>query len=1068
MALAAGSAACSGGSEPPPPSPPTAPPALPAIPPPARPAPRAVSAAAGTCDGILDFGPELRVAAARVVGRTYPDPATVELDLELDVQNTGPARFRSASVLPDLSGAADLAVVQSPPPLAADLGALEPGATATSTAALRLRLPASAEAELLRRLVGGVLPLHAQADEENVLAPGVTVRPWSPVEDRMYDLGTRPTGGFGVQPNTDPGPGPFLPGQEFTAVFLEVLDDTRTVFDDFVQGQVLYLVEDAADPRGGPLTFIHAPLRRVRVVDAVRYDGPGDGYTVWVARLRLTNDESLPAIYRTASHCTGKLAHIDPAVQASRVRQHDGRPVPDKERDANGQPLRLNKFVIGEGAVTFSGQIGGHVLKPSLQFKVREAHLEVGADFENELSVAGQLRAVAQAPEEVADLLSPAPAPVFVPLCFPLPPLQFVPLNRPMSLKLSQLMGMSGFIGGGVEFGFQKRFVGGLTIRCQLDPGTPPRCTSSTYQRETPGGLTPPRLFEKTGYEFKVTASFQAQLFVHDDTCTSGDGVSLDVDAFFRFGVSPAVESWWYAGAGVELRGALQMEALGFDLARWPVTLAVLETSLPGAESYPASSDPVGQRRSGDDQRWSVAIDDPAVPNGVNWSRIAALPGGASLVLGTEPVGGRNPLLKLDPSGSVLWVKEFSKKVLRLHALPDGSALVVGAPSWLARVDGDGHLLWSHDADLGRAGDVQARCKVSDAAALERAPGRYDYVAVGLLNTTADGCALRVDDDGTVAWTRIYRADGNQRLTAATSTRDGLVAAVGRAEWQHVGPRWAPWIAKIDPASGELVWSKRLPMTRLAELEDVVESADGTLFAAGHATGTLYSTGAALVARIAADGSDARHALYFEDADWEAALDGPWTIPYVAEPWIDTAGGETPYDGFTGIAPSGDGYVVVGTTGLGTDTAARAVRVNRNLGVEWMAVFDGASTDGFTGVAATGEGILVAGFSASLPQANGGSGDNQIWVAKLPHSGVIDFPADVPVTTRYSSPGTRASSSDPGVNPLSDAAIDAPTTSEELLLLSGGPDPGLLVDASPYCTRLLTATGRGTVDGCTP
>jgi hypothetical protein len=102
---------------------------------------------------------------------------------------------------------------------------------------------------------------------------------------------------------------------------------------------------------------------------------------------------------------------------------------------------------------------------------------------------------------------------------------------------------------------------------------------------------------------------------------------------------------------------------------------------------------------------------------------------------------------------------------------------------------------------------------------------------------------------------------------------------------------------------------------------------------AGRAPGVVTSvTGAALVARIAPDGSDARAALRFQDEDWDAALDVEWSGLVEFEPWIDTAGGDTPWDALSGIARSGDGVVVVGPTGLGVGTAARAARLKVSAG----------------------------------------------------------------------------------------------------------------------------------------
>ena len=99
-----------------------------------------------------------------------------------------------------------------------------------------------------------------------------------------------------------------------------------------------------------------------------------------------------------------------------------------------------------------------------------------------------------------------------------------------------------------------------------------------------------------------------------------------------------------------------------------------------------------------------MVLDDPNVPNGVDQTGIAVLPDGSSLVVATERIGGRNPLLKLDASGSLVWARKFAKPVHRIHALPDGTAIAVGTSSWLARVDGDGNLLWSWDGELGRSG----------------------------------------------------------------------------------------------------------------------------------------------------------------------------------------------------------------------------------------------------------------------------------------------------------------------------------------------------------------------------
>ena len=327
------------------------------------------------------------------------------------------------------------------------------------------------------------------------------------------------------------------------------------------------------------------------------------------------------------------------------------------------------------------------------------------------------------------------------------------------------------------------------------------------------------------------------------------------------------------------------------------------------------------------------------------------------------------------------------------------------------------------------------------------------------VDATVDAFAFRVRDDGTLAWSRIYVGERAQGFSGVTATRDGNVAAVGTDHWNYVGPRQVPLIARIDAATGSLLWAKKLTMTRYAYMSRITETEDGTLWAAGGAQGIITSTGAALVVRIGADGSDVRHAMFFEDEDWEAAVDSAWNGSLDFASWVDTAGGDTAYDIFLDIAPHGDGVVVAGVTGLGASTAARAAKVTAKLGVEWMSVLDVAKGDSLTTLAMSDTALLVSGVSASLPQAGTGVADNQIWVTKLPVTGSVTLLPPAAMTVRYSAPGIRASSTDAKVVPVSDTAIDATLTLEDPLLLSGGANPGLLMAGSARCVRRLTETG---------
>src|SRR4030095_245522 len=135
--------------------------------------------------------------------------------------------------------------------------------------------------------------------------------------------------------NEDPGDGPFEPGAEFTVAFLEFVDYAPTVFDDWTPGQLFYLVEDPAGPRGHANVNIPVAYDKVRVVDAQRMDEDGDDFTLWVATLKRTDDESLLGVYASGSFCSGSSTAIDAPVEQSRLRSIDGHAVDLEISDAN-------------------------------------------------------------------------------------------------------------------------------------------------------------------------------------------------------------------------------------------------------------------------------------------------------------------------------------------------------------------------------------------------------------------------------------------------------------------------------------------------------------------------------------------------------------------------------------------------------------------------------------------------------------------------------------------------------------------------------------------------------------
>jgi hypothetical protein len=987
---------------------------------PDRPAARVASAEPGSCDGFVDYGDELVASEFRLGWSAPVGGGAWAIEIDFDLTNQGDAHFRAASATPNFSDLPELGIVAASLP--ADFGAIGPFGTASSTVPMMVTVPAAHFDELMQRLLAGDVPMVVHADEAPVLAPNVQVLNWGAREDRYYYLASRPSGGVGWPPNVEPEP-PFEPGEEFGVGFLEFTDNATSVLDEFDPNTVLYLVEDPTQP----LVNIPDALGQVRVVDVVKTEEDGndadDGYTLWAVRLQRTDTESMPSIWSTASWCTGAGSHVDLPVQASRVYAGDD--------DGNPQAIRFNDIPFGDGAVTLSGQIAGHVLKPSISLRLRHGRVLSQAEVDTDMTLSAELRALASKsfdPEEQR-LWS---------LCFPLPSLPAGPISIPMNLQLEHFVGVGATIGAGAVVGFEKHFESGFHIACEGGPNVDEDCASEGRRDGTPIQFTPPRLTDDTAAHARVETRLSTSLNLGSayPICDAGPGLAFDATAYGTLDVTPTEDPWWSVGYGLDTWAGIELDLLGLEIAEFggdPFSVF---------DPAPSSADPA-VRTSGEDQRWAVAIDDVDVPNGVSSARVTAFPDGSSLAIATEAVGQRNPLVKLDRYGALVWAKNFYRRVRRVHALPDGTAIAAGSEgyyAWLARIDADGNLLWSSDIQLSRTSYTWGRCSINDLVALEQSPGVYDYVAVGGIGTglvtTGDACAFRVNADGSIPWARIYIGPRGQSFSAITATRDGNVVVGGADNWYYGGVRRIPLFVKLDPDDGGVIFWKGMPMTRLGGLDSVVEGSDGAIYGVGDAAGTILTTGAGVIARIEADGSDARQALLFQDESWEEEL--------AFETWENTAGGDTAYDEYYDIAESGDGFVVVGHTGLGTSTAARVAKINRNLGVEWFTTFDGASTENLTGVAAAADGLFVSGYSASLPEADGGSGENQLWVMKLPFTGGLDFLPDVGMTTRFVAPGVLDTNGDHGPNPLDEPLVDNPYSTEDAVFVSAEPNPTLL------------------------
>ena len=580
-----------------------------------------------------------------------------------------------------------------PGALAADFGAIDAHDSATSTAPMLVTLPALSMGDLMERLRPRRDPATVHADEINVLAPGVEIRDWTASEDRMYYLASQPSGGFGGPINVDPGPDRSRPARNSRSPSSSSSTTYRPSSTTSSPATHFYLVENPDDPLlGGPLVNIPDAYDRVRVVAAERMDDANDGITLWFATLSDTDTESLPAIYATASFCTGTTpSSTSPCRKAASRFATTIRPTPRRRtpsRRGSASTTCRSRTVSSRSPARSKG----HVLKPSLAFRIRDGRVSTEADFDTDFALTAELRAEDSASFAPEDL-------TLWSLCFPLPEFSAGPVSIPMNLQLVHTVGVEADVQAGAVVGFEKHFDSGFTISCESGGGAGTSCDSHGHRAETPIQFTPPRLTDDTAAHARVHTTLEGSLnfFSPYPICDAGPSVFLDTTAYGTLDVTPTQDPWWSVGYGLDVTAGVELDLLGIDIARY-------DTDLFSPTDDGPDSGVGGPRSSGEDQRWAVAIDDISVPNGVSAAKIVALPDGSSVAIASESIGARTPLVKLDRYGAMQWVKEFGSRVpTRVRALPDGTVIVVGTNSWLARVDADGNLLWSLDADIARA-----------------------------------------------------------------------------------------------------------------------------------------------------------------------------------------------------------------------------------------------------------------------------------------------------------------------------------------------------------------------------
>jgi len=248
---------------------------------------------------------------------------------------------------------------------------------------------------------------------------------------------------------------------------------------------------------------------------------------------------------------------------------------------------------------------------------------------------------------------------------------------------------------------------------------------------------------------------------------------------------------------------------------------------------------------------------------------VLATADGGTVMAGYMAAGepGRNfgSLVRLDPSGETMWVRQYGgagdDRAWSVAETDDHGFLVAGfrdgpaghgVDAWVFRVDSQGAVIW--EKTFGGAGDDRA---------WEIIRTRDGQFAIAAQTASAgagqiDAWVITLDETGRVVWERTYGTDGIERVFAIAEDPEGWLYATGTCRQQENGPLDVYTIA-VQGSDGELAWTDRLDKGGDDTGHGLTVDGQGTLWVTGYTT----SAGAG-----GQDGFIARYEAGRETAFW--------------------------------------------------------------------------------------------------------------------------------------------------------------------------------------------------------
>lgn len=663
-------------------------------------------------------------------------------------------------------------------------------------------------------------------------------------------------------------------------------------------------------------------------------------------------------------------------------------------------PIRFNQLDLGDG-LTLTGEIQLRFSVTALEISIRNAQLDrvlarVESGWTASMTIEAAHEVTAGDEYQVFAIQIPIGSAAIPPPATPIFEIG-LSVGGDASLAAAGVVGIHGGAAAGVDMTFENGAWG-----------------SDFWSEPVAAAMSPPQLTDSTAADARgyVALDLSFQL-------AGTFGPLVRTSGFGELQVTPTLDPWWSIDAGVSQDAGTRLSFFGIDVdwtfPVWEERWTVLDSG--GAIERPGRGT---VRQSGEAVRWAAVFDDPT------WSGtfdhdddiigVAGLSDGGSLLFGTPAATGY--LARFDHFGQPVWAATdppgtLAKPVAALE-LADGTLLVAGqrgSTVWLRRLQSDGTTMetWT--------GACVPSCTIQDMVLGVDALGG-PVVALAGYQSGADNdpfIMLLESDSSWANWAlrdaHVFRfADqgtSTDRAHAVGALAEGGFVLVGRTD-ADVGTNQATWnmmLMAVD-GNGELDWATAVATTRAADLEQVAQGPDGSVYVAGRVGRAVSdSYPAVTVLKFQPDGSGLQQVLVAEEnASW---IDMHAQIPDTSP---QTAGGDTTNDRAFDLVATADGPVVVGRSGgLHDDITAWAFQLDPNLGAQWLSVFDGPGRDHFMGVAEAGDGYVVAGWSDSwLPSGVGG--DAGLVLFALPREGMLRFDPGVGGLSRLLQPRVESAS----------------------------------------------------------